>query len=687
MENKPLRWDTPLAEMPGIGPARQKALQKLGLTVLGDLLPYYPRRYEDRTQIYPIAQAPINVPCCIRAMVAQPPQTNHIRRGMDLLTTQAVDDAAAVRLVFFNQPYLKNVLRQGTSYTFYGKLDLQGGRRQMVNPTFEEEGKEKFTGRIFPRYALSGGLSNNNLVTLMAQALPVCLPRLTDILPVNIRQAYRLIDARTACAQIHFPVSWEALDAARRRLSFEELFFLTLGLQLLRTRRDDAQGTALPRGDVSDFSPLLPFPLTSAQGRVLAQCARDLAGSVPMNRLVQGDVGSGKTAIAAFALWRAARNGAQGAMMAPTDLLARQHFETLTKFLAPAGIQVALLTASLPAPEKKKVRQGLADGSISVVVGTHALLSQGVDFARLAVAVVDEQHRFGVEQRSLLASKGDHPHLLVLSATPIPRTLALILYGDLDVSLLDELPPGRQPVETYLVNDALKPRLFRFMEKHMAQGRQVYVVCPAVEDAETGGEDLKSVKRYTEYLQTVFPGRSIAFVHGQMKGKDKEAVMSAFAAGEINLLVSTTVIEVGVDVPNAVLMVVENADRFGLSQLHQLRGRVGRGKYQSYCVLISNSRDPDTLKRLKTLCATTDGFKIAEEDLKTRGPGDFFGQRQHGLPQLHMADLAADMALLTDAQKAAQDVLADDPALKKPQNQPLLAQVRKLFAENPDIFN
>ncbi len=687
MENNPLRRDTPLAAMPGIGPARQKALQRLGLTVLADLLTYYPRRYEDRTQVYPIAQAPIDQPCCIKAMLAQPPQTNHIRRGMDLLTAQAVDDAAAVRLVFFNQPYLKNTLKQGRTYTFYGKIDLQGGRRQMVNPTFEEEGKEKFTGRIFPRYALSSGLTNNNLVSLMAQALPVCLPRLTDTLPAGIRRAYRLTDARTACAQIHFPESWEALDAARRRLSFQELFFLTLGLQLLRTRRDDAQGTALPAGDVADFQPLLPFPLTNAQRRVLGDCAHDLARAVPMNRLVQGDVGSGKTAIAAFALWRAAQNSAQGAMMAPTDLLARQHFDTLTRFLAPAGIQVALLTASLPAPEKKRVRQGLADGSISVVVGTHALLSQGVDFARLAVAVVDEQHRFGVEQRSALASKGDHPHLLVLSATPIPRTLALILYGDLDVSLLDELPPGRRAVETYLVSDALKPRLYRFMEKLMDEGRQVYVVCPAVEDAETGGEDLKSVKKYTEYLQTVFPNRAIAFVHGQMKGKDKEKVMSAFASGETHILVSTTVIEVGVDVPNAAIMVVENADRFGLSQLHQLRGRVGRGKHQSYCILISNNRDPDTRGRLKALCATTDGFRIAEEDLKARGPGDFFGQRQHGLPQLHMADLAADMALLTDAQKAAQDVLKDDPELKNPQNQPLLTQVRKLFAENPDIFN
>ncbi len=687
MENKPLHWDTPLAELPGIGPARQKALQKLGLNVLCDLLPYYPRRYEDRTQLYPIAQAPIGQPCCIKAIIAQPPQVNHIRRGLDLLSAQAVDDAAAVRLVFFNQPYLKNTLKQGKTYTFYGKLDLQGGRRQMVNPTFEEEGKEKFTGRIFPRYALSGGLSNNNLVSLTAQALPVCLPRLTDVLPPSIRAKYRLVDARVACAQVHFPASWEALDAARRRLSFQELFFLTLGLQLLRTRRDDAHGTPLPTGDVSDFSPLLPFPLTGAQERVLGECAHDLAQAVPMNRLVQGDVGSGKTAIAAFALWRAAQNGAQGAMMAPTDLLARQHYETLTRFLAPASIQVALLTASLPAPEKKRVRQGLADGSISVVVGTHALLSQGVDFARLAAAVVDEQHRFGVEQRSALASKGDHPHLLVLSATPIPRTLALILYGDLDVSLLDELPPGRQKVETGLMSDALRQRLYRFMEKLMTEGRQVYVVCPAVEDSETGGEDLKSVKTYTEALQTVFPHRSISFVHGQMKGKDKEKVMSAFAKGEIDLLVSTTVIEVGVDVPNAALMVVENADRFGLSQLHQLRGRVGRGKHQSYCVLLSNSRDPDTRARLKTLCATTDGFKIAEEDLKTRGPGDFFGQRQHGLPQLHMADLAADMALLTDAQKAAQDVLKDDPELKAPQNQPLLAQVRKLFAENPDIFN
>ncbi len=685
-----ITFDTPLSAFPGVGPARQRALAKLGLNKAGDLLNFYPRRYEDRTQIYTVAKAPVDVAVCVEAMIAAPPKLSRIRKGLDLVKTRAVDDTGAVELTFFNQPYLQNALKQGESYVFYGKVDLLGGRRQMTNPVFEPADRRKFTGRIMPRYPLTSGLTNHLLITLAQGAVEHCLDALEETLPADVLDAYGLPGIQDACAQVHFPDSWEALDKARARLAFEELFYLTAGLSLLRKRREVGHALALNAGDPKDFAALLPFQLTGAQQRVLGECARDLCAGPPMNRLVQGDVGSGKTAIAAFCLYRAARSGAQGALMAPTELLAQQHYKTLKEMLEPARITVALLTGSQTAGEKRNIKKALAAGDIQVVVGTHALLSQGVDFQNLALAVVDEQHRFGVNQRSALAAKGVHPHLLVLSATPIPRTLALILYGDLDVSVLDELPPGRRPVETYLVTEAYHQRLYKFVDKLVAQGRQAYIICPTVDDAEAeeGQPTLKSVTRYAEQLdKVVFPHLNVAFVHGKMKARDKDAVMAAFARGEVQVLVSTTVVEVGVDVPNAAVMIVENAERFGLSQLHQLRGRVGRGKHQSYCVLVSNNRNPETRARMKALCATTDGFKIAEEDLKARGPGDFFGQRQHGLPELHLADLSADMRLLSTAQRAAQDLLARDPDLKAAEHQVMWRRIRALFRENPDIFN
>ncbi len=681
--------DTPLSDFPGVGPARQRALAKLGLERVGDLLRFYPRAYEDRTRVFPVAAAPIDTPVCVEAMVAQPPRLSRIRRGLDLVKTRAVDDTGAMELTFFNQPYLQRSLQRGESYIFYGKMELVGGRRQMTNPVLERPGRRRATGRILPRYPLTAGVSNYLLVDLAQAAVEHGLDSLEETLPAAVRERFHLPGIQEACAQIHFPDSFAALDAARARLAFEELFYLTAGLSLLRKRRERGRGVALNAGSVPAFQALLPFPLTGAQRRVMDQCAADLCAGPPMNRLVQGDVGSGKTAIAAFCLWRAAKSGAQGALMAPTELLAQQHYQTLRAMLEPDGVAVGLLTGSQTPAEKRAIKTALAAGELQVVVGTHALLSRGVDFRDLALAVVDEQHRFGVGQRSALAGKGTSPHLLVLSATPIPRTLALILYGDLDVSVLDQLPPGRRAVETYLVSDRYHQRLYAFLDKLVAQGRQGYIVCPAVEeDPEEGDSTLKSVEQYAQYLsQEVFPHLRVAFVHGRMKARDKEAVMAAFAGGEVQILVSTTVVEVGVDVPNAAFMVVENADRFGLSQLHQLRGRVGRGKHQSYCVLVSNTRDPETRGRLKTLCATTDGFQIAEADLKARGPGDFFGQRQHGLPTLRLADLNADMRLLSAAQRAAQDLLAQDPDLQAPEHQPVLRRVREIFQEDPDIFN
>ena len=685
-----LTYATPVSDLPGVGPAREKALAKLGLTCLGDFLSFYPRRYEDRTTLYPIASAPIGVNVCVRAYLTKPATLSRIPGGRQMVRCTVADDTAAINLTFFNRPYVKNTLEWGKSYIFFGKLDLVGGRRSMVNPQIEDAAAPKLFGSLVPCYPLSAGLTNNQVAALAALAVDALVSPDMETLPPHILAENSLMPADWCCRQIHHPDSFETLTAARNRLAFEELFHLTLGLSLLRRGREQSPGTPLKTGAPADFAHLLPFPLTNAQKRVISQCADDLAKDVPMNRLVQGDVGSGKTAVAAFCLWRCAQSGAQGAMMAPTELLAQQHYRTLSNLLTPAGVTVALFTAAQTPTERKRLRAQLASGEIQVAVGTHALLSQGVDFQNLALAVVDEQHRFGVNQRSALASKGSHPHVLVLSATPIPRTLALIVYGDLDVSVLDELPPGRKPVETFLIGEKRRQELYAFIDAQIDEGRQIYIVCPAVEesDAQEGDPTLKSVKAYADQLaKTVFPHRRVTLVHGKLRPKEKEAAMAAFAGGETDILVSTTVIEVGVDVPNANLMVVENADRFGLSQLHQLRGRVGRGAHQSYCFLVSNTRNPETRARLKTLRATTDGFQIAQADLEQRGPGDFFGARQSGLPQLHVADLGVDTRLLARAQTAAQALLAQDPTLSQPQHQSLMNRLRHLFAQHPHIFN
>ncbi len=685
-----ITWDTPLGGFPGVGAARQRALAKLGLERAGDLLTFYPRRYEDRRTVWPIAQAPVGVDCCVAVTVTRPAVLSRIPGGRQIVRCTVSDDTAALELTFFNRPFAQKALRTGGRYILFGKIDLFGGRRQMVNPTVEDAARPKLAGTIVPCYPLTAGLSNGQVMAWVRLAVEGCLDQLAETLPDQVLAQAQLPGIQWACAQIHFPKDPAALEQARRRMAFEEFFYLTVGLGVLRKRRETHRGAPLTAGGRADFEPLLPFALTGAQRRVIDECAADLSGDVPMNRLVQGDVGSGKTAIAAFCLWRAAKSGAQGAMMAPTELLAHQHFETLRALLEPDHVAVALLTGSQTPAEKRAIKKALAAGDIQVVVGTHALLSQGVDFRDLALAVVDEQHRFGVNQRSALAAKGRHPHLLVLSATPIPRTLALILYGDLDVSILDQLPPGRTPVETYLVSEAYHPRLYKFVDKLVDQGRQVYIVCPAVDESEAaeGDPTLRSVTQYARHLaEAVFPHRRVAFVHGKLRPAEKEAVMAAFAAGEVQVLVSTTVIEVGVDVPNAALMVVENADRFGLSQLHQLRGRVGRGKHQSYCVLVSNNKNPETRARLKALCATTDGFAIAQADLDARGPGDFFGARQHGLPTLHPSSLWADVRLIQQAQQTAQALLETDPALTLPQHQLMWPRLRQLFAENPDVFN
>ena len=683
-----LHLDTPVEALPGVGPARAGHLARLGLATVGDLLGYFPRDYEDRRAGSTIAAAPPDRPVCLTLMAAEPPRLARIRKGLELVKLRMVDDTGSLNVTFFNQSYLKEALHPGAYYVCYGTVEGPPGRRQMTNPVCEPAGRARFTGCILPVYPLTRGISNNLLAGLTRRCAEACAGQVEEALPPELRHRYELAGVEFAYRNIHAPADEQALESARRRLIFEELFQLTCGMALLRSRRDRARGIRFSTPPVEQFLELLPFALTGAQRRAMAEIGADTASGAPMNRLVQGDVGSGKTMVAAYGAWLAAASGVQCALMAPTELLAEQHMRSLGPLLARAGIRTGLLTGSVKGRARRQLYAALEAGELDLVIGTHALLSEGVRFRELGLVITDEQHRFGVAQRARLAAKARQtPHVLVLSATPIPRTLALIIYGDLDVSVIDELPPGRTPVETYVVGEDKRQRMYGFVRKLVGEGRQVYVVCPAVEEGEDG-DGLKAAVAYAETLRTqVFPELRVGLVHGKMKSRDKDGVMARFAAGELDVLVSTTVIEVGVDVPNAALMVVENAERFGLSQLHQLRGRVGRGKHQSYCVLVTDTRSAASRERLRVLSKTTDGFKIAEEDLKLRGPGDFFGQRQHGLPQLSIADLAGDMRVLKQAQQAAQELLAADPELARPEHAPLLKRVRRLFAEHGDMFN
>ena len=670
----------------GIGETRAKALEKLGITTLRELIGFFPRRYEDRSVIYPIRELPVGEMACCQAMIAAAPTSHRIPGGRTVVKVRAVDDTGVLDVTFFNQAYRQQSLHAGDSFVFCGKVEGNLLRRQMVNPLMEPSGQHQLTGRIMPVYPLTKGVSQLLLQKAIRQGLDACRELLPDVLPDQVRMAHQLCYVNYAYENIHFPASFEALGQAHRRLVFEELFLVTCGLHLLRSRRVDVAGPVCRAADMQPFYDALPFPLTGAQRKAIGDAVADMTSARPMNRLCQGDVGSGKTMVAAAAAYCAARNGAQTALMAPTEILAEQHFASLSALFVPLGVSVALLTGSMTGKQKKDVRERIAAGEVQVVIGTHALLSESTRFEHLGLVITDEQHRFGVGQRSRLSAKGEDPHLLVMSATPIPRTLALILYGDLDVSILDELPPGREPVDTFLVGESYRPRINAFIRKQVAEGHQCFVVCPAVEENEELG--IKAASVWAETLQqTVFPDLRIALLHGQMKGAEKEAAMASFARGEADVMVATTVIEVGVDVPNATLMVIEDADRFGLSQLHQLRGRVGRGKAKSYCILTTHNRNPETLQRLKALCKTTDGFKIAEEDLRLRGPGDFFGSRQSGLPAFRVADLGCDLAAMKDAQQASADWIDAYGASDTPEANALRERIGDLFARSEGTMN
>ena len=661
--------NTDIRYIKGVGEARAKSLAKLGITDLRSLLSYFPRAYDDRRAYKKIADLIPGENACVCAVIAGEPRLSRIRKGLDRVKLRAVDETGALELTYFNQSYLKNTFHTGDAYVFFGRAEGTPSRPQMTNPLFEREGAHQITGRIMPIYPLTAGVSQSMLCKAVEQGLAACVDELPDILPEDVRLVYQLCHTRFAYENIHFPTDDEALSAARRRLAFEELFLLALGLKLLRERRTFVAGKQCKKVDLSLFFTSLPFSLTGAQRRAIGDIARDLTGQRPMNRLVQGDVGSGKTIVALMAMLLAVDNGMQACLMAPTEILATQHYDTISEMLRPIGVNVALLKGSTPAGERRRIHQALLDGSLHILIGTHALIEDNVRFRTLGMAVIDEQHRFGVAQRARLWTKNDiGPHVLVMTATPIPRTLAMTVYGDLDVSVLDELPPGRKPIATLLRFEPQRLQVYQATYAQLRAGRQVYIVYPLIDENEK--LDLHSLTEGYDIIRDTFRDFKVAYVHGRMRPDEKEYQMGIFASGEARILVATTVIEVGVNVPNASVMIIEDAERFGLSQLHQLRGRVGRGADQSYCILMSRHNiSGDTRKRLELMTQTTDGFVIAEADMQMRGPGDIEGTMQSGTPfDLRLTNLAADGAIVQMARDAAEVLLDSDPTLSQADN-------------------
>ena len=667
----------PVTDLKGFGEKRAEQFKKLGVCSVGDLITFYPRTYEDWSKITKIKDIKEDGVYCVRAFLAAPVSDSKGRNGILLSKGTVYDDSGSLPLVFFNNRFISSMLEYGGEYFFFGKISFNAFGAQMVSPAFSQASQGK---TIQPVYRQTGGLNSRTVANAVRQALEMLPDTVGDPLPERVRKRFGLCGLREALENIHFPKDEEALENARRRLIAEELVVLNLGMRSIREHGRGVSGVRITRDFSAEFEELLPFKLTKAQKRAISDCVTDITekGS-PMNRLVQGDVGSGKTAVAASVCHTVIKNGFQAAFMAPTEILARQHYETLYEFLAPTGARVELLTGAMKEREKKRVREGLASGEIDLVIGTHALITDKTEFKSLALAVTDEQHRFGVAQRSRLLSKGKNPHLLVMSATPIPRTLGLIIFGDLDISVIDELPPGRKPVITARRFSNQRGKVFGFLKSEIAMGRQAYIVCPLVEEGEL--ENVVSAEEYAaELMLGYFSDIPVEILHGQLKPSEKEKIMTRFSEGETKLLVATTVVEVGVDVPNASVMVIENAERFGLSQLHQLRGRVGRGKTQSYCILISDSRSREAAQRFDIMCATNDGFRIADEDLKMRGPGDFFGSRQHGLPQLAIADLA-DTKSVELSQRIADYILYYYKDLRNDELRLLKAEIDRLFEQ------
>ncbi|MBC7226610.1 MAG: ATP-dependent DNA helicase RecG [Thermoflexales bacterium] len=673
----------PLTAIRGVGAKQAERLARLGLRTIRDVLYFFPRRYDDYSCLKPINRLEYGEDVTIIARVWEA-GTRESRSGMPIFKAILTDGTGFIEATWFNQPFLSERIRPGQQIVVSGRVEEYLGHLCFTSPEWEPLKPELLhTGRLVPVYPLTEGISAKWLRDMVHRTVEYWAPRLPDHLPPSLREEYGLVDLSTALQQAHFPDDRKALEKARYRLAFDELFIFQLGVLRQRYLWRSVPGQPLPvdRATLEALLQSLPFPLTGAQRRALEHIVSDLASSYPMNRLLQGDVGSGKTVVAAVAMALAVAAGAQAALMAPTEILAEQHYRTLSVLFARfpgRPIHLRLLTGSVTGAERETVYSGLADGSVDVVVGTHALIQESVSFRNLALVVIDEQHRFGVRQRAALRQKGYNPHLLVMTATPIPRSLQLTLWGHLDVSVIDEMPPGRQPITTRVIMPRERERAYAFVRSQVAKGRQAFIICPLVEESEKI-EAKAAVEEYERLKREVFPDLRLGLLHGRMKGEEKDAVMSAFARGELDILVATSVVEVGIDVPNATVMLVEGAERFGLAQLHQFRGRVGRGEHPSYCLLVAESASAEAEERLRAVEATTDGFVLAQKDLELRGPGEFLGTRQSGLPDLKMASIA-DLRLLERVREAAARFLETDPSLENPEHRLLARRVMDLWA-------
>ncbi len=670
-----------LSDVKGIGAKKLKLLENLHICNLKDALEAYPRTYEDRTNIVPIAEVHNNEMNAIRATVAGTPFLGATKSNVPMVKCKVRDQSGVITVLFFNNPYARSYLQYGKEYLFYGMVKDNGYGATLISPAYEEiPDNGDIKPCIAPVYHLTAGIKQLDMKRVTDAALETLAEDCEDPMPKDVLERHQLLNLHDALIAIHRPESMDDIEKARKRLTFEELFYMSCGLQQLKGMRQTHKGEIFSHSSLDEFFSVLKFAPTNAQKRAIYDIVKDCVSGRPMNRLVQGDVGSGKTVVAAAMCVMAAKSGFQAAFMAPTEILAQQHMENLSPLFDKLGITSTLLTSSMPIAQKKEALKAIKSGKTQVAIGTHSLIQSGVEFYRLGAVVADEQHRFGVKQRADLSSKGNMPHVLVMSATPIPRTLSLIMYGDLDVSVLDELPPGRSPVKTYFVGEKMRQRITKFIDKQIEEGGQVYVVCPLIEE---GCVDCKDVEQHAKELQKELPSRNVAVIHGRIKNEEKDQIMQDFKNKKYDVLVATTVIEVGVDVPNANLIVVEDAWRFGLSQLHQLRGRVGRGSRQSYCILFGADRA--NTERLRVMCKTTDGFVIAQEDLKLRGPGDFFGERQHGLPQLKVANIVTDMAMMQIVNEEAEELLKNDPKLML---YPKLEQrISELFKKQGDVLN
>ena len=651
-----------ITALSGVAAKRAALYNKLGIETVGDLIEHFPKSYTDYSETVKIADAPINEQAVIKGFVTKKIPAARIRQGLVLYKVIVDDGSDTLTVVLYNNRFAYEALELDKEYRLFGRISGGFTRKEMNTPQVIAADETRL---IRPKYALTEGLSPQMVITNMTEALRCVSEQVEKFIPDDIRHKYELCTEEYALRNIHFPESAHAAEISRRRLGFDELLVMQCAMGLLRDRSREVTGCPMKPVDIGEFERSLPFEMTGAQKRACGEIFKDMCGITPMNRLVQGDVGSGKTAVAAAACWFAYKNGCQSALMAPTEILARQHYATLKNFLEPLGINVGCLTGSMTQKQKNEIKAQLKNGDINVITGTHALISESTEFDRLGLVITDEQHRFGVNQRKLFAMKGEKPHKLVMSATPIPRTLSLIIYGDLDISIINELPKGRQPVETYAVTGKLRSRALGFVKKELDAGRQGYIVCPMIDETD-GNSELQAAKAYAEKIAAgELKGYTVGLLHGKMLPGEKDAVMADFKEGKIQLLVSTTVIEVGVDVPNATVIMIESSDRFGLSQLHQLRGRVGRGQYKSTCILLTDNATEETRARLKIMSSLHDGFAIAEEDLKMRGGGDFFGSRQSGLPPLKVADLYSDRQLLGDSSNAAKEILKNSPDLSE----------------------